>query len=812
MKRRSLRATKLCCLGLLKLALPACDSLLLDNPANCVRNVDSCSADEFCNAETRRCETLDCTVNAALCTAAEECVASTKRCATRTFVLGQPDAVTNRNAAYGLYFPWSATLFPDPGKPGSSRLAIADAANHRVLLWNDVPAQNRPADAVLGMPDVNTLSGRGAYDGTNEGSMQTPWSVSSDGTNLVVGDFGLSRLLIFNPVPTQPGNSAPTPAISLWGQTSFLHSQANAGLSMVHALGVDSPRGFFAAPPSREFYVVDWANSRVLTFDELPRSPTQTPSALLGQATYGTNTAASGASGLSAPRFALRDGNTLYVVDGTNHRVLTYDLSPFNPTALTVLGQVDMNGSFPNRGGGVSASGFNVPTGACLVNDGMRRLFIADQQNHRVLRFTDGAGTADLVLGQANFTDDQPNRGGAPSPSTLHYPTDVISDGTRLIVSDYFNHRLLIWNTLPQVSGAPADRIIGQSDGVSVQPNAPPQRSGLQFDGPVHVAVDGARLVVVDGNNHRVLLYNALPQAGATLPDVVLGQRDFSGHAAAAGLTSPTASTLWNPTGASVENGKLAIADQSHHRVLLYNVLPTQSFAPADFVIGQPDFAGYLPQPPQSGLNGPAAVLLHQGALYVADSAYNRVLIYNNPFREGATADLVLGQPDLNEVDANNGGEKASTLAAPQALHISDGKLFVADSGNHRVLVFSLPVNRNFQAADVVIGQLSADSSYTRADRLRLDTPQGIVVHNGRLYVSSTVQNRILYWNQVPTVNGQRADGVLGQTDFLATLPNNPDVPAIERLSSPSGLAVAGAHLLIADLLNHRVVFRGLPK
>ena len=328
----------------------------------------------------------------------------------------------------------------------------------------------------------------------------------------------------------------------------------------------------------------------------------------------------------------------------------------------------------------------------------------------------------------------------------------------------------------------------------------------------MHADSDGTRLVVADCNNHRVLLYNALPQNGATLPDVVLGQSDLNGSLAQAGLTVVNASTLFYPSGASLANGKLAIADLRNNRVLLYNVPPTQNFAHADFVLGQPSYASYSPQPPPSGMNGPAAVLLHQGVLYVADSAYNRVLVYKDPFRAGATADFVLGQPDLNEVDANNGGQRASTLAAPQALHTSGGKLLVADSGNHRVLGFSLPVTQNFQSADVVIGQLNPESSYTRADRLRLDTPQGIVVHNGRLYVSSTVQNRVLYWNQVPTMNGQRADGVLGQTDFLATLPNNPDLPPIERLSAPAGLAVIGAHLLIADLLNHRVVFRGLPK
>lgn len=796
------------------IGLCSCDALFTNNPQNCVVSAQSCGPDAFCNTETRRCETLDCTQNSGLCRAPQICSETTKRCEIRTFVLGQPDALSNRNVAYGLHYPWMSQLVPDAGS-GRTRLLVADTNNDRVLIWNDVPAQNRPADVVLGMPDVNTVSIRETYNGVNEGSMMQPWSIVSDGTNLIVGDYGHYRTLIWDRIPTQTGSAEPPPATGLWGQSSFLSSQPNGGAQAVNALGTSPARGFLSHSTRRDFFLVDWLNSRVLVFDMLPTSPTQLPSVVLGQPDFASNTAAVGASGLSGPRAVWEDASGLYLADGDNHRVLKFSAPYVNyQAAIAVFGQANFTANLPNAGSAApSAATLARPSGLCAMGSGTNHhLYVADHQNHRVLRFVNGAPSADLVLGQPDFVSNQPNRGGAVAADTLNGPTDVSCEATRIAVTDYYNHRVLIWRLPVSGSGAPADIVIGQPGATSGLLNNPPSRSAFQFQGPQNVYSDGVRLFVADNGSHRVLIYNRLPQDGITSPDVVLGQRDFVGERPNTGFAAPSASSLANPVGIATENGRLAIGDCQNHRILLWNQVPAQSFAPADFVIGQPDFTSDMAQPPQTGLEAPIALILHEGTLYVADYGHHRVLIYRDPFRTGAVPDFVLGQPDLTSVVANNGGQKADSLALPTSLLISDGKLLVADAGNHRVLVYSLPITGNFQAADLVIGQLNFESSYTRADRTRLDYPNGLLVHSGRLFVSAASQNRVLFWNQLPTVNGQRADGVLGQTDFLSTLPNNYDVPPIERLSVPTGITTAGDYLFIADQLNNRVVARSLPR
>jgi len=75
------------------------------------------------------------------------------------------------------------------------------------------------------------------------------------------------------------------------------------------------------------------------------------------------------------------------------------------------------------------------------------------------------------VLGQADFTrtvandDDQDGTGDeTPSARTMYYPYMLACNGNQLVVADGYNHRVLIWNTFPTTDFAPADVVLGQSD------------------------------------------------------------------------------------------------------------------------------------------------------------------------------------------------------------------------------------------------------------------------------------------------------------------------------------------------------------
>jgi hypothetical protein len=151
---------------------------------------------------------------------------------------------------------------------------------------------------------------------------------------------------------------------------------------------------------------------------------------------------------------------------------------------------------------------------------------------------------------------------------------------------------------------------------------------------------------------------------GDVAGDRILGQPSVTtGEPNGAGLD---ASGLYRPEGVAFDAaGNLFVVDQRNNRVLGYRSPMTTDRA-ADLVIGQPDFnsdadnnggvsARSLAEPSHLAVT-PA------GDLYVADSENNRVLQYERPFATDTVADRVLGQPDFESNDANNGGVGAESL------------------------------------------------------------------------------------------------------------------------------------------------------
>ncbi len=98
------------------------------------------------------------------------------------------------------------------------------------------------------------------------------------------------------------------------------------------------------------------------------------------------------------------------------------------------------------------------------------------------------------------------------------------------------------------------------------------------------------KLFVNDRLNHRVLIFNTIPQDATALPDVVVGQADFLSGTANAGVGTSAAGFNENVHMSVCSNGKMLVSDRNNNRVLVYNQVPTANGTAADFVIGQPDF------------------------------------------------------------------------------------------------------------------------------------------------------------------------------------------------------------------------------
>jgi hypothetical protein len=128
---------------------------------------------------------------------------------------------------------------------------------------------------------------------------------------------------------------------------------------------------------------------------------------------------------------------------------------------------------------------------------------------------------------------------------------------------------------------------------------------------------------------------------------------------------------------------------------LFSSVFASTADQTADQVLGQaaltyntPNFGG------PSALSGPmGATVDAQGHLYVVNSGNARVLGFANAatFVNGAPADLVIGEPDFFDDAAGYPTVSSSFLNAPSGAGIDpEGNLYVADFSDNRVLNMTL--------------------------------------------------------------------------------------------------------------------------
>ena len=336
------------------------------------------------------------------------------------------------------------------------------------------------------------------------------------------------------------------------------------------------------------------------------------------------------------------------------------------------------------------------PRGVWLDDD---RIIVCDTGNHRVLIWydidrLDSHASADVVLGQADMTSEGAQAAGRGPARGMRLPTGVIIHEGRLVVADAWNHRLLIWDDVPDTSDVAPDHIVGQPDPTAVTENRGGPCSATGFYWPFGLAMVAQRCWVADTGNRRLLGWDGLPEPGQP-PAVVLGQRNATTREENRGELGP-ASFRW-PHDLAGTADRLLVADAGNHRLLGWDPIPDGD-TDADMVFGQPDFvtAGEFPYQAQtaSALRFPYAIDVDPQAdtMVVADTANNRVLIWDGvPNNSNAPADRVLGQPDFGTNGENRwDAVGADTLCWPYGLCLHGRRLAIADSGNNRVMIWEL--------------------------------------------------------------------------------------------------------------------------
>jgi hypothetical protein len=301
-------------------------------------------------------------------------------------------------------------------------------------------------------------------------------------------------------------------------------------------------------------------------------------------------------------------------------------------------------------------------------------------------------------------------------------------------------------------------------------------------------------------------------------PHVILG-----GHQGADGLAEPVAPgarTMFGPRGACLASadGPFFVCDTGHHRLMIWPERPDSDEGEAAYVIGQPDFRSEgrngKGEIGAATLNVPTGVAAAGGVLAVADAWNNRVLIWHGyPERSNQPADVVLGQADFHGGLTNRGSDQpdAATLNWCYGVTIADGRLYVADTGNRRVLVWNRIPEVNGAAADLVLGQADfacRDENAGEGIGARgMRWPHAIAVAGSSVMVADAGSNRVMVWRAQPEADGAPCDFVLGQKSLIdQELNGGAYHPSAATLSMPYGTAVAGDQLIVADTANSRLI------
>ena len=644
---------------------------------------------------------------------------------------------------------------------------VSDTGNNRVLAWHDASSFNNGAfaDFAIGQKDLVSNGYGSGKDGLRE-----PGGLVVDAQgNLWVMDAHNSRILRF---PKPFSQTAPAKMADLViGQPGFTTTDANHGgisaTSLALVVGGCSVqvepdrlcplRGSMAFDGSGNLWVTDSGNHRVLRYPVDPANAGKvltTADRVLGQTDFASKkytTNVTNASQFNTPSGLAIDGSGRLYVSDAAHRVLVFN--PNATTATQFAGEL-----ITNTGSALSPpsdQSLNAPEGV-TINAATGEVLVSDTGNNRVLVFppigqwpAQGQPKATSVIGQPDFTT---NKKGV-SAAVLSSPVHVAVTSTELFVVDSLNNRVVVF---PQGSKA-ATRVLGQRLLDAGAPNLIegkelymqgllPIGSGYQpVTGGLAMDTTGAvpHLYIADAGNNRVLGYcDARRAKQGDKADLVIGQPDLL-HSAANGDsgTTPNDQNLWLPSGLVVDaGGNLFVSDTGNGRVLRFAApcaqpQEQQSFPHANLVLGQSDFKTHDVDTNPTTLAAPFGLALtkSEGHLLVSDILQNRILRFDKPpsgdFSNGQAASAVFGQTDFYTAAPGAGPNQLGAVR-----HIAEdqyGRLYVADSGNNRIMVFSdsahAPSN---STAALVFSSTSATA--------QLKVPHGVYVskNTGELWVT----------------------------------------------------------------------------
>ena len=235
----------------------------------------------------------------------------------------------------------------------------------------------------------------------------------------------------------------------------------------------------------------------------------------------------------------------------------------------------------------------------------------------------------------------------------------------------------------------------------------------------------------------------------------------------------------------------LYVTDQVKHTIRTVHTTTAQV---GTIVSNSGPSGGYADGPSASArFNFPRGAAASGSTLYVADNLNHRIRAIDLT-STNKTVSTIAGSGTAGHAD---GAGTAARFRNPTGLALSGTTLYVADSNNHRIRVIDLAsMNKTVSTIAGSGTPGHADGTGTAA---RFDNPTGLALSGTTLYVADSGNHRIRaidLANTNKTVSTIAGSGTAGHAGGAGTA---------AQFNFPTGIAVSGDTLYVADQNNHRI-------
>ncbi len=301
--------------------------------------------------------------------------------------------------------------------------------------------------------------------------------------------------------------------------------------------------------------------------------------------------------------------------------------------------------------------------GKVLADEASGRLFISDTNHNRVIIASLDDGRVLEVIGKGVVGDAD----GAYAEASFHHPQGLALCGEMLYVADTENHKIrrvdLERKIVETVAGTGRQAAFRSGGGAALT---------TALNSPWDLVEIGDKLYIAMAGNHQIWVLDLTAKT----------VQPYAGNGWEARRDGDlTSASLAQPSGITTDGTRLYFADSEASAVRWADLPPREQVGTIVgedlFVFGDRDGSGE-----EVLLQHPLGITYYQGSLYLADT-YNHKVKRIRP--EDKSSTTLFGSGKVGWRDGDN-----ASFDEPGGVSAARGKLYVADTNNHRIRIADL--------------------------------------------------------------------------------------------------------------------------